>query len=122
MTNQVETIEQGREKIRQTFQNGSALKKFREMIIAQGVLESVAEQLMSNDQTQVRAILKCANTEYRAVAKQTGFIQSIDSNKLGTIVQRLGKYVHISINGSFSIINIFNLSIQIRCLSFYLFD
>jgi len=79
--------------IRETFQNGSALKKFRDMIIGQGVSPSIAEQLISIDETVVRSILKLGDICHQAISSQTGFIQSIDSFKLGTIVQRLGMFV-----------------------------
>lgn len=91
LTNKVETIEQGREMIRETFQNGSALKKFHDMIVGQGVSKTIAEQLIDQDETLANSILKLSNIQHRAIALQTGFIQSIDSFKLGTIVQRLGK-------------------------------
>ncbi len=93
LTNKVETIEQGREMIHETFQNGSALKKFREMIIGQGVSPSIAEQLISNDETTIRSILKLGDISHQAISSQTGYVQSIDSFKLGTIIQRLGMFV-----------------------------
>ena len=89
MVNKVETIEQGREMLRETFKNGSALEKFHEMIIGQGVSKTIADELID----QGDEILKLANNQHQAIAKQTGFIQSIDSFKLGTIVQRLGKFI-----------------------------
>ncbi len=46
LSNKVETIEQSREMIRETFQNGSALQKFHDMIIGQGVSKTIAEQLI----------------------------------------------------------------------------
>jgi thymidine phosphorylase len=76
--------------IRETFKNGTALKKFHDMIIGQGVEKNIAEQLISDDEIKVNEILKLANVQHRAIALQNGFIQSIDSFKLGTIVQRLG--------------------------------
>jgi thymidine phosphorylase len=90
LVNKVETIEQGREMICETFKNGTALKKFHDMIIGQGVSKIIADQLINQDETMSNSILKLANVEHRAIAFQTGFIQSIDSFKLGTIVQRLG--------------------------------
>ena len=41
LTNKVRTIEQGREMIRETFRNGSALQKFYDMIIDQGVSKAI---------------------------------------------------------------------------------
>jgi thymidine phosphorylase len=78
--------------IRQTFQNGSALKKFHDMVIGQGVSPTIADQLISTDDTIVRSILKLGDT-HQAISSQTGYVQSIDSFKLGTIVQRLGMFV-----------------------------
>lgn len=77
--------------IRETFKNGSALKKFHDMIVGQGVSKTIAEQLIDQDETLSNSILKVAHIQHRGIALQTGFIQSIDSFKLGTIVQRLGK-------------------------------
>lgn len=90
LTERVETIEDGREKIRQTFQNGSALKKFQEMIVGQGVHQTIAEQLTGNDENLVESILKLGPIAFQSISNQTGFVQSIDAFKLGTIVQRLG--------------------------------
>ena len=87
---QVQTIEEGREMIRETFKNGTALEKFHDMIIGQGASKTIADQLISNDETVVSAILKLAPIQHKALAPQSGFIQSMDSFKLGTIVQRLG--------------------------------
>jgi thymidine phosphorylase len=95
LVNKVETIEQGREMIRETFKNGSALEKFHAMIIGQGVSKTIADQLINQDETMANSILKLANVQYQAIASQTGFIQSIDSFKLGTIVQRLGMFLPI---------------------------
>jgi len=78
--------------IRDTFKNGSALKKFHDMIIGQGVSETIAKQLINDDETIVRSILKLSDISHQAISLQTGFIQSIDSFKLGTIVQRLGMF------------------------------
>lgn len=90
LTGKVSSIEQGREMICQTFQNGSALEKFRQMMIGQGVASNIAEQLTSKDETIVRSILKLGEISHRATSSQTGFVQAIDSSKLGTIIQRLG--------------------------------
>lgn len=90
LTNKVSTIEEGREMIRQSFRDGSALKKFHQMIIAQGVSQAIADQLISDEDEKVQHILKLADHHHRALSPRKGFIQSIDSFKLGTIVQRLG--------------------------------
>lgn len=86
LTNHVQSIDEGREKIRQTFKDGSALKKFEEMIVGQGVDPSVASLLIKDE----KQVLPQAEKEYRAISSKTGFIRSIDSFKLGTVVQRLG--------------------------------
>jgi thymidine phosphorylase len=78
--------------IRETFQNGSALKKFHDMIIGQGVSQTIAEQLVSQDEIIVESILKLGTICHQAISSQAGFVQSIDSFKLGTIVQRLGMF------------------------------
>lgn len=93
LTDKAKTIEQGREIIRETFKNGSALKKFHDMIIGQGVSQTIAEQLISKDKTIVGSILKLSDINHQAISSQVGFVQSIDSFKLGTIVQRLGMFI-----------------------------
>ena len=88
----VQTIEQGREMIRDTFKNGSALQKFHDMIIGQGVSPSIAAQLISNDEKVVQSILKLSDVTHQAISTQKGYVQSIASFNLGTIVQRLGTF------------------------------
>ena len=92
LTKNAQTIDQGREMIRETFRNGSALTKFHDMIIGQGVSPVIAKQLISNDETKVQSILKLGSVVHQATSRETGFVQSIDSFKLGTIVQRLGRF------------------------------
>ncbi len=79
--------------IRETFKNGLALQKFHDMIIGQGVSATIAQKLISKDETIVESILKLGDICHKAISSQTGFVQSIDSFKLGTIVQRLGMFV-----------------------------
>lgn len=90
LVNRAETLEQGREMIRQTFIDGSALAKFHKMIIGQGVSDVIAQQLVGSDDTAIQSILKLGSTVHHARAKQKGFVQSIDAFTLGTIIQRLG--------------------------------
>ncbi|CAF3321630.1 unnamed protein product [Rotaria socialis] len=90
LTQKVNTIDEGREMLRETFKNGSALRKFHDMIIAQGVCETVAKQLISDDDNAIGSILKLSDMKYQAISSETGFVHAIDSLKLGTIVQRLG--------------------------------
>ena len=111
LTNKVQSLEQGREMIRDSFKNGSALRKFKDMIVGQGVSPLVAEALVGTDETKVDSILKLADGQHRAVSSTGGFVQSIDSYILGTLVQRLGKhsievargdtFLHLSLSRSF---------------------
>jgi len=91
LSNKAQTIDEGRELIRETFKNGTALQKFHDMMIGQGVAKAVADQLISRDENVVGSILKLSEISEQIVAPQAGFIQSIDSFKLGTVVQRLGR-------------------------------
>ena len=92
LTNKAKSMDEGREMIRDSFKNGSALRKFQEMIVGQGVSPSIAEALVgTDDEAKVNSILKLADEEYRAVSSASGYVQSIDSFILGTLVQRLGK-------------------------------
>lgn len=102
LSNRTQTIDEGRELIRQTFQNGTALQKFHDMMIGQGVSKTIADQLVSRDENVVGSILKLSETSQQALAPQTGFIQSIDAFKLGTIVQRIGtRFFSIFISKTF---------------------
>ncbi|CAF1062712.1 unnamed protein product [Adineta steineri] len=109
LINKVETIEQGREMIRNTFKNGSALQKFHDMLIGQGVSRDIAKQLISNDETIVGSILKLSDICHQGISLQTGYIESIDAFKLGTIVQRLG-------GGRLKPMDTLDLSVGIRLL------
>ena len=99
LADKVKTIDEGREMIRETFKNGSALQKFHDMVIGQGVSETIAKQLISNDESIVGSILKLSDTRHSAISSKSGFVQSFDSFKLGTVVQRLGLfYISISLS------------------------
>ena len=92
LTNRVQTIDEGRETIRNAFKNGSALQKFHDMIVGQGVSAEIAKQLVGSDESAVQSILKLDDTAHKAIALHTGYVQSIDAFKIGTIIQRLGLF------------------------------
>ena len=52
--------------------------------------KTIAKNISSDDENIVGSILKLGDVHYQAKSSKTGFIQSIDSLKLGTIIQRLG--------------------------------
>lgn len=64
--------------IRDAFKNGSALQKFHDMMIGQGVSPSIAAQLISNDETVVQSILKLSDVTHQALSTKKGYVQSID--------------------------------------------
>jgi thymidine phosphorylase len=88
-TKKVATIAEGAKLIAEKLRNGEALKKFHEMLIGQGVNESIASEL-------------CFRRNYEQVfpnradycslirAKKSGYIKSIDALELGVICGKLG--------------------------------
>ncbi|CAF1184559.1 unnamed protein product [Didymodactylos carnosus] len=88
LINKVETIEQGRELIRNVLKNGNALAKFRDMMIGHGVSQEIANELITTKNES--SVLKLAEKHYVGRATHSGYVMSIDSFKLGTCVQQLG--------------------------------
>lgn len=76
----VETLEEGKQLLQKKLLSGEALAKFREMIIAQGGDPSFIEN----------GSLAQPSWKKEVVAPETGYIQSIDSERLGVASMILG--------------------------------
>ena len=72
--------------IQEVIDNGEALTKFQEMCIMQGVSQATAQQLVSNPTD----VLKSSQKITVITAKDTGFLQSIDSMTLADIARKHG--------------------------------
>ncbi len=87
-TGRAETIEKGALLIDEKLKNGEALKKFKEMIISQGVDGSVAENLCNKKYDSVFA----NKSQFNSFLKPTrsGYLKSIDALVLGMTAAKLG--------------------------------
>ena len=72
--------------IQEVIDNGEALAKFQEMCIMQGVSQATAQQLVNNPTD----VLKSSQQITEITAKDTGFLQSIDSMTLADIARKHG--------------------------------
>ena len=72
--------------IQEVIDNGEALAKFKEMCIMQGVSKSTAQQLVNNPTD----VLKSSQQISEITARDTGFLQSIDSMTLADIARKHG--------------------------------
>lgn len=87
-TGNAESIGEGAKQILQKLKNGEALKKWKEMIVGQGVSESVADLLCNKQYDQV--FHKKASTVTHLKAPQSGYMKSIDALVLGVTASKLG--------------------------------
>lgn len=88
-TDKVSTLAEGVKMIMEKLKNGEALEKFRQMMIEQGVSESVANELCYK--RNYAGVFKTkAMGSTRLEAKKAGYVKSIDALKLGFIASHLG--------------------------------
>ncbi|ESO89723.1 hypothetical protein LOTGIDRAFT_218516 [Lottia gigantea] len=85
---QVETIENGKEKIKRTLTDGTALKKFCAMCEAQGVAENFAEKLCTKG--DISHLLPKAQHKTPIKSRLSGTISTIDAMECARIAQSLG--------------------------------
>ncbi|XP_071799606.1 thymidine phosphorylase-like [Asterias amurensis] len=79
--------------IQTTLQDGTACAKFQAMLVAQGVLSSIAERLCQSKLDQVDdvwKVLERAAYTTELQAGQCGYVQSIDALALGKVILELG--------------------------------
>jgi len=86
MAGQVNNIKDGSMMIIKSLQDGSALAKFKAMCIAQGVAESIADELCINPRRNLPIADYC--TDF--LAESNGFVESISALKCAHVVGELG--------------------------------
>lgn len=85
----VSSQKEGYQLVRQTLKDGTAIKKFKGMIISQGVAKDVAEALCSKEINPYKYI-PLATKSYKIKAMKTGIIKDIDALKFATVCGNLG--------------------------------
>eukprot|EP00057_Strongylocentrotus_purpuratus_P016920 XP_011671394.1 PREDICTED: thymidine phosphorylase [Strongylocentrotus purpuratus] len=83
----------GKQQISDTLDNGTALAKFQDMIIAQGVDGCLAKRLCGlpmDNIDEVWQVLKKAENKTQLKAEKTGYISSINSLELAKVCLELG--------------------------------
>jgi thymidine phosphorylase len=90
-TRKVATMTEGCELIMEKLKNGEALEKFRQMLIGQGVVEQVANELCLK-KNYAFAFSNNRKVKYETMIKSShdGYIKSIDALELGVLASVLG--------------------------------
>ena len=81
------TFDEGKLKIKEVLKNGDALKKFRDMLIAQGVSNDVADRICNSNHEEVIVLSKNSTN---LLAKKDGVITGIDALVCGEVSCALG--------------------------------
>lgn len=85
----VDSAEEGMEFIKLTLKNGMAIKKFSEMLVAQGVSQEIADALCTAG-TNPYQYIPLATKSYEVKAQTSGIIKDIDAYKCATLCGSLG--------------------------------
>ena len=85
----MESEEAGKKVIADTLDNGKALKKFCDMLIAQGVQPSVAQKLCTTG-ADPYSILPLASQKIELLAEKSGIVSGIDALVLANVSHKLG--------------------------------
>ncbi len=86
MSNIVQNLNAGEAMIERVLNDGSALKKFSEMCIHQGVDAEIASRLCKDP----LSVLPLSNNKIEIIAQHSGYVHSIDSMALAEIARRHG--------------------------------
>ncbi len=86
MSNIVQNLNAGEAMIERVLNDGSALKKFSEMCIHQGVDAEIASRLCQDP----LSVLPLSNNKIEIIAQHSGYVHSIDSMALAEIARRHG--------------------------------
>jgi len=86
MSNVVKNINDGEVMIERVLDDGSALTKFEEMCIHQGVTSEIANRLCQDP----LSILTISNNKIEIIARKSGYVNSIDSMTLANIARSHG--------------------------------
>ncbi|KAK3096926.1 hypothetical protein FSP39_004832 [Pinctada imbricata] len=89
MIGKVSTLTEGCNKIRETLQNGTAMKCFERMLVEQGVNENVASQLC-DIQNDVFDVLPKAKYVTPITTSRSGYVQEIDAMMCAVAAGKLG--------------------------------
>ncbi|GAB1598623.1 thymidine phosphorylase-like [Argonauta hians] len=92
MMNQVSCLKEGVKTIQNCIADGSALKKFQQMMVAQGVQEGIAEALCEADDPWM--MFADNNRKAKVVttfrSSKGGYVHGIDALKCGLVIMKLG--------------------------------
>ena len=86
MSNIVQNLNAGEAMIERVLNDGSALEKFSEMCIHQGVDAEIARRLCQDP----LSVLPVSNNKIEIIAQHSGFVHSIDSMTLAEIARKHG--------------------------------
>merc|ERR1712168_1650012 len=84
----VESLEEGKQKICDALDSGSALERFRKMLIGQGVQEDVARRLCGSEGSG--GVLAKATSITPLRSEQDGWVRGADAKAVGLLSQGLG--------------------------------
>ncbi|PIK55346.1 Thymidine phosphorylase [Apostichopus japonicus] len=89
----VKSIEEGESKLKSVLDDGSALEKFKDMVIAQGVKPSLAQRLVDVDLTDIDNIWSVLDKSENVTDIKTtagGYVSEIDAISLAVVAKELG--------------------------------
>ena len=75
--------------VKQSLTNGTALKKFQEMLLAQNVAPDIAEKLCNPD-TNLWEVLPIGKLKTELTADRDGFVSSINALGIANVLTELG--------------------------------
>lgn len=87
MTNKANTVEEGRKRIAQSLNNGTALEKFKQMLIKQNIDERIADELCYGHTT---SILPMAKHEIEIKSQSSGILKFL----IFILVPHNGQYLN----------------------------
>jgi len=85
--NLVNTLEEGKTQIENVLDNGAANKKFQEMLVKQGVEQSVAAELCTANNNN---ILPMASATTDLVSSCSGWVEKVDASAIAKLAIALG--------------------------------
>ncbi|XP_029656109.1 thymidine phosphorylase [Octopus sinensis] len=92
MMNKVESLEEGLKRMQGSINDGTALKKLQEMMVAQGVENTIAHQLCQSEDTWQMFTEQNRTAKYitEFKADKDGYVQAIDALCCGKVIVKLG--------------------------------
>lgn len=83
----VESLEKGKQQIENVLDSGAALDKFQQMLVRQGVEESIAAELCTADNNN---ILPMATTTTNLVSRTSGWVEKVEPSAIAKLAIALG--------------------------------